>query len=326
MTFARDFMDKSIGNYTAPQRPALFQGTFGVGLGLFQTYVLTLAQNMFRHIENRQFAALARTMLTQATSFGGVSLPGFDMVSNGIAQHFSDDNFDLETGTIRAAGSEAADLLLYGLPSQLVGVHTRGDIHPRIPDPFSGLNSVAAINLTGQVIKAGTRLAQVAAQADPNVGRAMLEALSMQSVSRPLSRLAELATGTSLTGRGNTVSMESEVWTTQSVIARVFATRPLEEIKARDAMHLNTLYGSLDREKRQVITTRLKSLIRSGELTDQRVSDLAFEYLRTGSPTGWRHAVNTALAQSVQPGSTTVRNSLDPRSPTNLMIDDLDGE
>ena len=325
MTFARDFMDKAIGNYTAPQRPAMFQGTFGMGLGLFQTYVLTLAQNMFRHIEHRQFAQLGKMMLTQATIFGGVSLPGFDMVSQAIGDNFSDANIDLETGTMRAIGKGSADLVLYGLPSQLVGLHTRGDIQPRIPNPFQGLNSVAAINLTGQVFKAGRRLAEVAGQADPNVGRAMLEALSMQSVSRPLARMSELATGVSVTSRGNVVSRDAELYTNTAIISRIFATRPIEEIKARDAMHLNTLYGSLDREKRSVITTRLRSLIRSGNLTDERVSELAFEYLRTGTPTGWRSAVNEAIAQSVQPGSATVRNSLDPRSPTNLMIDDLDG-
>lgn len=326
MTFARDFMDKAIGNYTAAQRPAMFQGTFGMGLGLFQTYMLTLAQSMFRQVEQKQFASLGKMMLAQATVFGAGSLPGFNMVSQAIGDHFSDQNVDLKTGTFRAIGDTGASLVLYGLPSQLVGINTRGDIQPRIPDPFSGLNSVAAVNLTGQMFSAGHRLAKAAFSADENTGKAMLEALSLQSVSRPLARLSELASGVSVTGRGNVVSKDAEMYTIQSIASRVLATRPLEEIKTREAMHLNTLYGSLDRAKRQDITHQLKSHIRNGDLTDEKVSHLANEYMRTGSPTGWRSSVNTALAQVRNPGSTTVRNSLDPNSPTNLMIDDLDGD
>src|SRR5690606_25925912 len=53
--FARDFMLRSVGNYHAPQRPVLFQGTAGVAIGLFQTYMLTMAQQIYRKFELRDF-------------------------------------------------------------------------------------------------------------------------------------------------------------------------------------------------------------------------------------------------------------------------------
>ena len=325
MTFARDFMDKSIGNYTAAQRPAMFQGTFGMGLGLFQTYMLTLAQSMFRQIEQRQFAELGKMMLVQGTIFGSGSLPGFHLVSETIGEHFSDDSVDLTTGTFRALPNKAAELLLYGLPSQLIGIHTRGDIQPRVPNPFQGLNSVAAINLTGQMFKAMKRTATAAFTVDESAGIALLESLSLQSVSRPLARISELATGHSITARGNIVSKDAEMYTVQSIASRIFAARPLAEIKAREAMHLDSLYSSLDQDRRSVLTNSLKSHLRNGSLHDEKVDRLAFEYLRTGSPEGWRSAVNTAIAQVRNPGSHTVVNALHPNSPTLLMIDDLEG-
>jgi hypothetical protein len=102
MVFARDFMDRTIGNYAAAQRPTMFQGTLGVAMGLFQTYMLTMAQSLYRHLEKGEFKALAKTMLAQSTIFGAKSLPGFNIVSEKIGEHFSDDNFDLVTGTFRA--------------------------------------------------------------------------------------------------------------------------------------------------------------------------------------------------------------------------------
>jgi hypothetical protein len=141
-------MDEAIGNYTAAQRPAMFQGTFGVAMGLFQTYMLTMAQAMYRQVQHKDWASLGKMLLSQGTIFGASSLPGFHIVSEQIAKSFSDNNFDLETGTFRAIGDPVASMILYGLPSSIgPGVTTRGDIQPRIPNPFQCL---AVVNLTGQ--------------------------------------------------------------------------------------------------------------------------------------------------------------------------------
>ena len=51
------------------------------------------------------------------------------------------------------------------------------------------------------------------------------------------------------------------------------------------------------------------------------VSDLAERYMRTGSPSGWNSAVNTALAQTVLPSEATIANYLAPNSPTMALID-----
>ena len=97
MTFARDFMDQAIGNYSSAQRPVMFQGTLGVAMGLFQTYMLTTAQDIYRLVENRNFKQLGKMMLAQGTIFGARSLPGFSYVSETIGENFSDQNVDLTT-------------------------------------------------------------------------------------------------------------------------------------------------------------------------------------------------------------------------------------
>lgn len=326
MTFARNFMDESIGNYSAAQRPAFFQGTFGVAMGLFQTYMLTLGQHMYRQIEQKDWASLGKMMLTQQTIFGASSLPGFHVVSEAIGSHFSDQHIDLETGTFRAIGDSNATMLLYGLPSSFgPGITTRGDIQPRIPNPLAGLNAVPTLELAKQAYVAGDRLVTAAFSTDGNTGRAMLEALSMQSISRPIARLSELATGTALTGRGDVVSKDGEVYTTLGVISRLMATRPIEEIKAREAKNLDHVYGGVDADRRKEIGERIKGMARAGTLGGESTQEIQNEYFRVpnASVVGWNSITNKALAQVNGTGAEAVRTMLHPNTPWQQMVTDL---
>jgi hypothetical protein len=325
MTFARNFMDEAIGNYTAAQRPAMFQGTFGMAMGLFQTYMLTLAQQMYRQIEHRDWKSLGKMLLTQTTIFGSQSLPGFHQVSAAIGENFSDQHIDLQTGTFRAVSDPVASMLLYGLPSSFgPGVATRGDIQPRLPNPIQGMDSVALYNLTKQAYTGMERVAMAAYNADENAGKAMLEAISLQSISRPLARLSELASGQSITSRGDIVASGTEIYNTQGIISRIMATRPIQEIKAREVLHLNTVYGAADSDRRKAVTARLKSHIRNGDMEGEVLDKLADNYLRSGTMTGWRSAVNDAVKQAGQDGNATTMAKLKKESPLGAMLEDLD--
>lgn len=321
--FARDFMDKAVGNFHASQRPVLFQGTLGVALGLFQTYSLTMGQNIYRHLELKNYKALGVASLTQAGIFGGGSMPGFNAVSQAIGTHFSDDHVDLTTGTYRALPDKMAETVLYGLPSLAgIGTHTRGDTSFRFPG-ITGDN-IVALNFAKQATQA---VATVAQQLDTNPGKAgmaMMQALSLQNMSRPLARAAELATGYSVTRQGNTVQTPAEVWSTTGVISRILATRPIEEIQLRDAIHLKSFYGAADRDNRTALMTNLRNGIRNGTLDDKDMERISGEYMRHGgSPTGWRSALNTALAKTETAGREVFVDKLKPNQPFNFMLDNL---
>src|SRR5574337_40676 len=323
--FSSHFLDRVIGNYNAAQRPVMFQGTFGVAMGLFQTYMVTFAQNMYRHLELKNYKALAKTMLAQQTIFGAASLPGFNPISDAIATNFSDDNTDLRTGTYRALADPLANIVLYGLPSSIgPAFYSRGELAPRIPTPTGGVDQIAAVNMISQLGQSIGKVVGALGNDSPDIARAMGEALSMQSLSRPLARGSELLTGYSVTRQGNTIAAPEEVWTPIGVFSRMLATRPLEEAKLRETIHSYTLYESLDREKRQEVTAELKTAIRNGTLTDEKLSRLAEEYMRTGTPTGWRAAINNALATSNVSGKYALVKKLSPENPLNHMIDSLD--
>jgi hypothetical protein len=324
ITFARDFMDRTIGNYSAAQRPTMFQGSAGVAMGLFQTYMVTIAQSLYKHVEKGEFKALAKTMLMQGGIFGARSLPGFNIVSEAIGEHFSDKNVDLTTGLYRGLPDEIATMILYGMPSSFgPAITTRGEIQPRIPDPTQGINMIPAVNLTTQAFDAMKKVGKAVFTADENAGGGVLEALSMQSISRPIARLSELASGYATTSRGNVVATPEEVWTWPSLLARGLAVRPIDEVRTRDALHLDSMYGSIDRDRRKAITMRLRTHLRDGTLDPEVVSTLGEEYMRTGSPAGWNSIVNTAIAQTNTPINSTVRNYLAPNSPGIAMINNM---
>lgn len=322
--FARDFMDKAVGNFHASQRPVFFQGTLGVALGLFQTYSLTLGQNIYRQLEMKNYKALGKAALTQSGIFGVGSMPGFNGISQAIGEHFSDDNVDLQTGTYRALPDGMANAILYGLPSMAgTGVHTRGDADFRFPG-ISGDN-IVALNFAKQVSQAVSTIGQQMDVSSGNAGFGFMQALSLQNMSRPLARGAELATGYSITRAGNTVSVPEEVWTPVGVASRILGTRPLEEAKLRESMHLNTFYGSVDREARNGLMSKLRTGIRNGTLTDEQVAEASHEYMRKGgTPTGWRSAYATALGKTETSGREVFADKLKPDNPLNFMINNLD--
>lgn len=323
--FARDFMDKSIGNFHAAQRPVMFQGTLGVALGLFQTYMWTLGQSIYRHLEHGSYKAIGKAALMQSSIFGAGSLPGFDMVSNFIADRFSDDNVDLMTGTYRATGDTLGDFILYGLPSNLpigASFSTRGEISPRFPISPEQLVSV---NFASQAFNSIGQMASAFNTQSPDMARSFAQALSLQSMSRPIARGAELATGYSITSRGNTVQTPEEVWTFQGVAARILSTRPLEEQKLRDADHLNHTYGALDRDNREAVMKKFRTAIRNNTLTDEMISESAEKYFRNGgTPAGWRSAVNLAIARTEESGRETLMDKLRPDSPIHYMINSME--
>lgn len=333
LIFAKNFMDRAIGNYSASQRPVLFHGTAGAAIGLFQTYMVTFAQNMYRHVEVRDFKALAGVMATQAGIFGVGGLPGYDLVSKYIGENFSENHTDLTTGLYRSMDDEMASAILYGLPSNLGGlaglegggpnVSSRGAIDPRVPI-LSG-EAPAAANVVVESIKAlhniGSRVRDAGVSETPT---AFLEALSMQSISRPVARASELALGASVTRAGHTVQTPEEVYTPMGIMSRLLATRPTDEVKLRDATHLNTFYGSKDRENRKAAMLRIRNAIRQDIISQELVDEVALEYFNNGGTgQGFRSALNQAMQAESTSLQTTLAKELQPDSPLINMIMDL---
>ena len=325
--FAKNFMDRVIGNYHSAQRPVFFQGTMGVAMGLFQTYMLTFLQAMYKQLQLGNKRALGMTLLMQGGVFGSASLPGFNQVSAMIGQHYSDDHVDLKTGTIRAVSDPIAKMVLYGLPSSLgPAMYTRGELAPRVSTP-ANLEALPQVQMLGQTLSTVGGVISALGAPTEDIPRSLMQAISLQSVNRPLARAAELASGYSVTTQGSTVSTPDEVWTTTGVISRLLGARPTEEALAREALHLNRFYESNDRENRQKVVNKLRTAIRAGTDDPEKIDKLALDYMdEGGTPTGWRSAVRQAILTTDMPLNETLKDKLKDDSGLNILIDSLDDQ
>lgn len=334
--YAKAFLARTIGNYYSGQRPALFQGSLGTTIGLFQTYMLTWAQNAYRSIETKDLKALSAQMLSQAGLFGMSSLPGYQMFSQAIGSHFSDEHFDLTTGTYRAIPEPLADFVIHGLPASLgVGLYTRGGIQPRLPfGQDNMLDTIAAVNVARQTYAAtaGALTNALNANGMADKSRAILEGLSIQSLSRPIARIVELTpqynqeTGTvealgSTTREGNTVGTSSMVWSVPGVLSRVLSSRSSEEQIKRDMIYLSSFYGALDSQNRKEAAHAMKISLRNGSLTSDKLDIVAERYLRSGTASGFRSALNEAMSTTEGGVDYTLGKKLRDGSPFMQMVD-----
>lgn len=321
--YATAMADKVIGNYHAAQRPGLFQGTFGAVLGLFQTYMVTYGQHVYRTIEHGQYKALASTMAMQAGIFGTSSWPGYEQLSKFIGEHMSNQNYDLTTGTYRAVGDPMAEVILYGLPSNLgPSLYTRGDIAPRIPSQFGDL---AIVNSTVGVYNAVSKMLGSVINQPGFEGKlqGIGEALSLQTLSRPIARASEIAIGESITRKGQTVATSDDVWTFNGIFARLLSVRPLEEQVTRNALQLNSYYGAADHDNRQNAVNKLRTALRAGKMDDDLVESVADYYLKHGgSNKGWNAVMNEIMTRTEEGTSYDLLRKLEPDSPLRRMLKD----
>ncbi len=333
-TFANQFTNRTMGNYTARQRPTMFQGSLGATVGLYQTFMLTMFQNMFRFIEGQNYSAMRNLMLAQTGMFGMSSLPFFDPISRAIGSYTNDDEADLTTTTYAMFGNNEeasrslAEYTLFGLPSTLMqsAFYTRGELQPRTPiNPEGNPLTEGAITFAPPIVntlkqlhdtawQVGTRVAtQLQTDGTPiDIGRAVAEGISIQSMWRPGARLAELITGSSLDRTGRVVSSQAEAQFNWATFARVMAVRPLKEQVARNLNFLGKYYDAKDQAKRREAVVGMRSMVANGDTS--RISGVFEKYLNQGgSANGWNAAVNEAYMAVGTPYAARVRKNFQNR-------------
>lgn len=128
--FAHDIANKMIANYNPANRPEIFQGALGAPLGLFQSFVQSYYQRMFRYIETGDKRAFATQYATQSALFGITGLAGYKEIM-GTLGSMSDD------GDAHPAGGFLGHGLLGQIPAMFGGApvdfSSRGDTSIRVP-------------------------------------------------------------------------------------------------------------------------------------------------------------------------------------------------
>jgi hypothetical protein len=290
-SFINIFVNRVQGNYLASQRPILFQGTTGAAIGMFQTYTFNMLQQLFRHVENRDAAAMA-TMLGMQTSIYGLNgLPGFDAINTHIIGNgkLNSHHADLYTKSAEIFGKESGEWLMYGSASampffsaQSPALYTRGDINPRyltiVP---TNPKDVPAFSAGIKVVDLISNMADGIA-GDGSVKSTFLQGLEHNGLSRPLAGLGAVLQGGSTTGKGNLIAANNDLLSI-ATLSRLAGAKPMDESIARNEQFRQLAYKANDRAKLEKLAYHFKTKIINGEEIDAETqTEMLAKYAASG--------------------------------------------
>ncbi len=305
LSHAAAFTNRTMGNYASKQKPTLFQGAFGSMVGLYQTFMLTMGQNIFRYAEAGDKKAIMALMGSQSGMFGMEALPFFQDFNQIMGEYASDDHNDVRTTAYKVFGDSSeksvarAEFLLFGLPSTIMGsgFYTRGQLAPRGPFNFSQeggfsfkpalLDATIQANNVAWETAANMKTSVATGGSIGDMGEAALQGLAMQSLWRPGARAAELMMGKSFDQKGELISNNSEVYEPSAIFSRVMATRPLKEQAMRNLKYQSSYYEGVDKDKRAQVIRQVRRLASDGGEIEN-IDQLHLKYMEQGgSMNGW---------------------------------------
>ena len=312
-TYITTFVNRVQGNYLASQRPALFQGTAGRTISLFQTYSFNVFQQLFRHVQDRNARALMTFGALQASVYGLNGLPYFDAINTHLIGSWSHNPEHKDAYSELPKLGDAGKWLLYGTPSAFPlfdgkgpALYTRGDLSPRtligLPTSPSEIPAIsAATKVVGAITTMASQLGQGADFED-----AMFRALEHQGISRPLAGFAQTVQGRATTTKGNLISASADMneltslgWLQSRMVdfggaMRVLGAKPLDDAIMMDAVYKNNEYRMQDRERIEALGSTVKQKLYNNQLPEtEELQDFMASYVARGG-------THQQFAQSMQ--------------------------
>ena len=332
---AHGFTIRSMGNYNGTQRPHLFQGSLGNAMMLYQTYMLTMAQNMYKFLEKREYAGLGKLLTTQAGIFGMSTLPFYGSLNKAVGSYVGEDNMDITNMTNRIFGKDGpeernwAEFILYGAPSALMNTafSSRAELQPRLPlsmgtDGSVGLipPGISFLKQTMDLFATGWSELSSTLNAGGNtmdLAEAGRRAIAMQSIWRPARGMAEVTQGYTLDRKGAVI--ENDAFQEMTNLTRVFGLRPLEEHVLRQTRYMNRYYDAKDADNRRNAVRKVNEWAARPD-NGLDLGNVAAAYFQEGGTSrGWTSALNTAFLNANVP----LANRLQKEITKQPLLDDI---
>lgn len=287
----RTHVDRVHGNIIASQRPLLFQGPVGQAFGLFQSYQFNLMQQLFRYVGEGSKKDTLTLLGLQGTMYGMHGLPAFNFINTSLVGQASGnkDHRDAYDAVYGIAGKQVGDWLLYGAPSNLLGMalYTRGDINPRHPtivplDPTKLPQWEIPSKALGNLFETFKTF-----QDTGDAKASILRGLERNALSRPLAGFGAMLQGYTTTGQGN-ISYASPVeygmdMATLTHMARLGGAKPLQEAVINDQMYKLDTYAAADLAKRKELGKHLKTVMgKGGEVDPEILGEAMTKYSEYG--------------------------------------------
>lgn len=287
------FVSRVHGTYLASQRPVVFQGVLGQSIGLFQTYIFNLLQNLFRYVSAGERKTVAIMMGLQGSIYGLNGIPFFDFTNRTLLGNspLNPEHKDAYSQLQGVLGKEMSEWALYGTPSAMPflpnsapAIYSRGDINPRhltivpLPWNYEDVPFVSGtIRAVANIIDMGKKLAGGA-----DISNTVLEALEHNGLNRPLAGFAATINGYSTTSKGSLIAASNDYGALASA-ARILGAKPAAEAIALDANYRTIAYKLKDRERMIALGEIVKTKLRDGEApSEEELLDFMQKYAKAG--------------------------------------------
>ena len=296
--FAHDIANKMIANYSPQNRPEVFQGAAGAGLGLFQSFILNYYQRLFRYAETKDAVSFATQYATQATLFGATSLTGWTQF-NDLFLQASEGESDPSSGIWRKFGGNAGDLLGSGVISNLpklfgadaVDLYSRGDTNVRLP----GFNGVPALSVLGKMSEGVVDSMKAFLSDNPGVSTTRLAEIWSNSLSnRPLAGMMEqfLAGGNDTDRYGQLVQ---DTKNSMEATYRVLGVRSLRQSAQVNAFYANKTAMEHKASADEQLRLKTRAALRDGTFVES-ADDILSTYIENGGdPRNFRRWVKSSF-------------------------------
>ena len=145
LLFSKNFMDKTVANYSALNKPNVYRGTLGSLLGTFKTYKLNVIQQLLEAYSTDK-RGLVASLGIQSVVAGTNSLPFAGLVESAILPPKGNEDGMTKLTELCGGDINLARAIYYGLPSALdIDISNRAEIDP-IRGGFTPVSSLSLGN------------------------------------------------------------------------------------------------------------------------------------------------------------------------------------
>lgn len=320
------FVNRVQGNYVQSQRPLLFQGTTGRAVSLFQTYMFNVAQQLLRHVGDKNTKALLTFGALQSSIYGLQGLPYFEAVNSTLLAGM-DSNPERKDAysELTKANEDIGKWLLYGTASAFPlmdgkgpALYTRGDLNPRtligLPTSLSDIPAISGASKLVSTVYGMTK--NIAKGGD--VENSVMLALEHQGLSRPLAGFAQLYTGRTTTSKGSLVSAANDLNVTAEMSSlfpgvspldaaiRLAGAKPLDTSIAINQMYRNAQYKLEDQARIERLGMAVKTRLYNNQVpSDEEMQGFLESYAASG---GTQQQFSKAMQRWMRDANSSVVN------------------
>lgn len=317
-TFANNFVNEMIGNYSPNNKPAMFQGAVGLPLGAFQTYMFNFYRRLYGNIERGDKASVMAQYAAQASIFGVRSVPGYALWNNVFqSNNIGDDDF---TGRVRRnLPPGVGELLLDGSISNVpkiwggmqadgVAFYGRGSVDftqppPTLLDaskapPIQFLANVAkGINETAKNVMQGFSLQQ------------QEEILANMSTNRAFKSIMEMAADAKTSDQGLVIQQGTR--DAIHIAAGLLGTQPNSTRALTEAYSRNRNVQLAQEDLFATLTAHTRAVLRGGDFTTDDLQGMVNTYIQNhGNPAALGQWFRNTIMSSTEPRTTKQLNAL----------------